>query len=697
MSKLRRLALCVAGALVGVCIAASVATATPNGVMGWGENESGQVGDGSTATRLVPQTLAAPSGVTQVSAGDEFSLALLESGKVFAWGENDFGQLADGLESGPEHCGGFPCSKFAVEVPGISSATQVSASTSGGSDALALLASGKVVAWGSDFGEEAPEEVAGLSEVAEVSEGSGFQLALLANGTVKAWGNNECGQLGDGTTTAKASPTEVTGLGEVEAVSAGGFHSLALLKNGTVEAWGCNKAGQLGVGSTVASDVPLEVPGLGGVTSVSAGFEFSLALLESGKVDAWGTNEEGTLGDGNEEGPETCVQICSRVPVEVSSLSGVVAISAGFEHALALLSNGTVMGWGQGEEGQLGNGVEEESYVPVLASEITRDVVGVSAGENHSLAFGPPGPIVSQVTPGTGSPSGGTAVEIAGHNFTGVTAVKFGSANATAYEVVSPTLIKATSPAGSKTVHVQVTTSTGAIPSSQGGSVSNFRYVAVGAPEYGRCVKVAKGTGKYNASCTAEKVAGSFEWTPGVAKTHFTLSGGEGKLETIGKKKVVCSGESGSGEYAGTKALANTTIDLTGCLYEGAKCTTSGAAEGEIRSRTLIGALGWKNMETGAPALDLAPGSGEVVAEFSCGESGVVVQGSVIVALHANEMQLAPTLKYEATNGKQKPEHFDEEPNDVLEASIGGPLAQTGLTVTATQTNEEEVEVNAAI
>ena len=60
-------------------------------------------------------------------------------------------------------------------------------------------------------------------------------------------------------------------------------------------------------------------------------------------------------------------------------------------------------------------------------------------------------------------------------------------------------------------------------------------------------------------------------------------------------------------------------------------------------------------------------------------------------------MLLAPTLKYEATSGKQKPEHFDEEPNDVLETSFGGPFEQTGLTITTTQTNEEEVEVNTAV
>ncbi len=698
MRRLGVLVLCMASVWIAASIAANAAIATPNGVMAWGANESGELGDGTTAQKDVPETLPAPSGVTQVSAGNEFSLALLESGHVVGWGENEFDELGLGLEGGPQHCGGFSCSKTPIEVPGLSEVTAISASAIGSNSALALRANGTVMAWGSTFGEEGVQEVSGLSEVTAISEGDDFSLALRANGTVMAWGVNGCGQLGDGTTVSKSEPTEVSGLTGVVAISAGLNHSLALLENGTVKSWGCNEWGQLGNGSTTGSDVPVTVSSLSGATAISAGGDFSLARLGSGKVASWGANSEGQLGDGNEEGPESCASsICAKTPVEVVELSGVTEISAGEEHALALLENGTVKAWGEGGEGRLGNGSEESSYVPITVHEITRDVVGISAGELHSLAYGPPGPIVSSVTPSTGPPSGGTKVEIAGQNFSGVTAVKFGSTNAASYEVISSTLIKATSPAGSKTVHVQVTTSTGTIPVSPAGSTSSFRYVAAGAPEYGRCVKVAKGTGKYNASCTTEKAGGNFEWTPGVAKVHFTLAGGEGKLETIAKSQIVCTGESGSGEYSGTKALANVTIHLTGCERAGSKCTSAAAAEGEVQTHTLAGALGWKNAESAAPALDLAPSSGEVVAEFNCGSTPVTVGGSVIVAVQKNEMQLAPTLKYEATSGKQKPEHFDEEPDDVLEASFGGPFEQTGLTITTTQTNEEEVEVNAAI
>src|SRR5581483_2400385 len=189
--RLRVFALFVASVWIAASIAAGSAIATPNGVMAWGANESGELGDGTTAQKDVPETLPAPSGVTQVSAGNEFSLALLENGKVMAWGENEFDELGLSLESGgPQHCGGFSCSKTPVEVPGLSEVTAISASAISNSASLAVRANGTVMEWGSTTEEEGPEEVAGLSEVTAVSEGASFSLALRANGTVMAWGSN---------------------------------------------------------------------------------------------------------------------------------------------------------------------------------------------------------------------------------------------------------------------------------------------------------------------------------------------------------------------------------------------------------------------------------------------------------------------------------------------------------------------------
>jgi hypothetical protein len=254
------------------------------------------------------------------------------------------------------------------------------------------------------------------------------------------------------------------------------------------------------------------------------------------------------------------------------------------------------------------------------------------------------------------------------------------------------------SPAGSGKVHITVTTPYGAIHTSASNGASAFKYISTEAPEFGRCVKVAKGTGKFsNGACTTEKAESSFEWFPGVSSAHFTLGGEAGLIETVGKTKVTCAAASGAGSYKGTKELSGVTIAFSGCESGGQKCTTSGAAEGEIQTSSLEGELGWKNREGQSVALDLA-GEAAPFAQFTCGTTAVIVRGSVIVPVKSNKMQLSTSLKYEATKGKQKPEEFQELPKDVLEASFGGAtFEQTGLTVTLTQTNEEEVEVNAAI
>src|SRR5205807_266002 len=135
------------------------------------------------------------------------------------------------------------------------------------------------------------------------------------------------------------------------------------------------------------------------------------------------------------------------------------------------------------------------------------------------------GPTVASVTPNAGPQTGGTVVTIEGTNFVAVTAVKFGASSAS-FTVNSPTTITATSPAGAGVVDVTVTSSGGTSPTS---SADRFSYTGA-PPEFGRCVKVPAGTGKYaTAVCTSLATGGGFEWQPGVkaGKTGFISKAGE--------------------------------------------------------------------------------------------------------------------------------------------------------------------------
>jgi alpha-tubulin suppressor-like RCC1 family protein len=367
--------------------------------VGWGENFSGQLGGGFVNNFITaPVWVPALTGVKSVTAGYHFSLTLMSDGTVRGWGGNSYGQLGDGQRVD---------SFTPTPVVGLSGVTAVSA---GGAHAIALLSDGSVATWGGNaFGElgnglsghgsenlayssTVPVYLRGLSGVVGVAAGGADSAVLLSNGTVMAWGENSSGQLGDGTTVEKAVPTAVRGLTNVKAISVGadsshGGHILALLNNGTVMALGANGAGQLGNGRNENSTVPVPVKGLGGVVAVSASPSHNMALLNDGTVRAWGNNASGELGVG--AGPETCSGFlthfaCSRIPVPVSSLSGVTAVSAGWRFSLAV-SGGKMFSWGWNEMGRLGNGTTSSTALPGEAGPST--VTAISAGEQHSEAL----------------------------------------------------------------------------------------------------------------------------------------------------------------------------------------------------------------------------------------------------------------------------------------------------------------------
>jgi len=449
-------------------------SATDYEAYGWGMNTHGQVGVGSSSSAiLAPTPISSLQFVTAVSGGARHSLALTAGGSVYAWGFNSHEQLG----------GEGPPTRSPILVEAVSGAKAVAA---GGSHSLALLRNGTVMAWGNDESGQlgngktseaaAPAPVSGLSGVVAVAAGEDHSLALLSDGTVMAWGDNERGQLGDGKTNNSDVPVAVHGLSGVKAIAAGGNFSLALLEDGTVMAWGDDSHYQLGNRSLIKEDpeeeepaeveeeetgpfseTPVPVEGLSGVTAIAAGKSHSLALLEGGTVMAWGKDSEGELGDGAFTG-------AVETPALVEGLSHVTEISAGDQDSVALLSTGQLESWGSDNAGSLGNGLNgppDPRPEPVLG---LTQAAGVSAGASHMLAFGKALPGVTGVSPAVGPSSGGATVTISGIGLGGATAVDFGSTPATSFTVESQSTIVATTPPGSGTVNVTVTTASGTSP-----------------------------------------------------------------------------------------------------------------------------------------------------------------------------------------------------------------------------------------
>ncbi len=319
------------------------------------------------------------TNATQVSAGGLHTCALLSDQTVKCWGYNGDGELGDGVTNhGATDFQGLDTSPTPVTVSGITNATQISA---GGQHTCALLSGGTVVCWGDNWAGQlgngtttdspTPVRVSGITNATQISAGFSHTCALLSDGTVMCWGWNWEGQLGNGTTTENSpTPVQVSGITNATQISAGSDHTCALLTGGTVRCWGDNLYGWLGNGTTTNSPTPVPVSGVSTATQVTAGGMHTCALLSGGAIKCWGHNVYGELGNGNYDDHSVPLDD-SSIPVSVSGISTATQVTAGGFHTCALISGGAIKCWGDGEDGELGNGAYDASPTPVPVSGIS--------------------------------------------------------------------------------------------------------------------------------------------------------------------------------------------------------------------------------------------------------------------------------------------------------------------------------------
>ena len=222
-----------------------------------------------------------------------------------------------------------------------------------------------------------------------------------------AWGDGNLGALGYGSMNEQKAPVKVSLPAGVtaSAIAAGGSFGLAIGSNGTLYSWGDGNQGQLGNGTASHSTTPVVVELPAGVTAsvISAGYEHALAIGSNGSVYAWGAGGDGQLGNG--------AFTDSTDPVKVSLPAGVtgVAIAGGLDHSLAIGSDGNLYAWGVDGAGELGNGATTNSDSPVRASlpsfALPPSAVFAGAAADRSFVIAPPAPTPTSTTLGSSASS----------------------------------------------------------------------------------------------------------------------------------------------------------------------------------------------------------------------------------------------------------------------------------------------------
>lgn len=337
-------------------------------------------------SQAAPAAAVTPPALTGVSLS-VFSTCAIKNGDAYCWGQNDYGQLGDGTVSNR---------LTPTKVVGITDVTGISVA----GQSTCAVAAGKAYCWGSLKKVMAPTEIPGLTNVTDIST-NGTTTCAIADSFLYCWGTNSFGQLGDGTTTVRTAPTKVETLRSVTGVDVGNQTTCALATNdaycfglnddgqigdgtttnrttptgvknftyptsivtgrsftgGTTCArrsdqaaycWGNNESGAIGDGTTVKRLTPVKV--LDNTISVVTGYGSTCAITTEQTVKCWGDRRSSSSGD-------------QLTPADVRGLTHVTAIDVASKRTCAIADD-QLYCWGLNVYGELGDGSTDTKNVP---------------------------------------------------------------------------------------------------------------------------------------------------------------------------------------------------------------------------------------------------------------------------------------------------------------------------------------------
>ena len=361
----------------------SAAIMTDGTLWAWGSNSAGQLGTGGGPSQETPVQVGSDNRWSSIALGlNAFSIAVKTDGTLWAWGDNQSGQLGIGSTE-PK--------TTPVQVGGATNWASVAA---GQLHAVALTTAGTLWAWGdnsygqmgtgtsgSATGRASPVQIGTDTDWVAVAAATWSTFGLKSDGTLWAWGDNEMGTLGDGSLASHYLPIQIGGNANWGSITAGGRTAIAIRTDGALWAWGYNSSGELGIGNTWNQSYPVQI----GVETDWAHVSFggcSLAIKHDGTLWAWGSNSSGELGIG--------IPSFRASPVEIGTLVAWSTITLGCRHVVATKADGTLWSWGMNDFHQLGiPNVSIESSPFQLGTDASWS--SVAAGCEHSMAVRPDG------------------------------------------------------------------------------------------------------------------------------------------------------------------------------------------------------------------------------------------------------------------------------------------------------------------
>lgn len=362
----------------------SVALKSDGTVWTWGDNGSGQLGDGTLVDKLTPIQVPNINSVIAIAAGTNYTMALKSDGTVWTWGYNAQGQLGDGTKT---------TRKTPVQVQGLSSVKAITTKTD---TSFAIKNDGTMWVWGgagaktgigsASLSSNVPVLVHNVSNVVKFSIGFQHATAISQDGTVWTWGVNTEGQLGDGATVQKLEPAVIS-FPSATSVIAATSATVGLKSDGTLWQWGnCVTNGTTTCGTPSYKNVPTLISSISDVSKVSSyGSKVSLikndgTVWSFGGVPYQGTGSTGALTD--------------RIPHQVlrsdlTPLTSASYVDVGMNHTLAVKNDGTVWAWGRNSSGYLGDGTTTiRLYATQVVGLNLNTLEPINLGESKNLDVG---------------------------------------------------------------------------------------------------------------------------------------------------------------------------------------------------------------------------------------------------------------------------------------------------------------------